>query len=76
MKINSILPGQVFFQRAKKHGLIGLTAFVRIKDRANELTCSDCGANIWNVNNFGADVHFCVDREFDLILTDWTAKKN
>lgn len=72
MKITAIKTGQIFFQKGEKYGT---TAFVKIENKPSKLICQDCGGNVWNVSNFACDVHFCFDRDFDLILTDWTAQK-
>lgn len=72
MKITEVKAGVVFLQKTKKYGN---TAFVKIADKKAMWKCQDCGIAVWNVNNFVCDVHFCSNRDFDLVLTNWGAQK-
>lgn len=72
MKITDIKPGRVFFHDTEKYGL---TAFVKIEDFETGLTCSECGSNVWNANNFSGHVHFCINKDYKFWVTDWAAEK-
>jgi len=77
MKISQVQPGQVFLRsHVNRLGERVTVAFVRIPDKPSDMQCGDCGSTVWNVNNFVCDVHFCINKDYDIEVSDWkTVKK-
>ena len=70
-------PNTVFF--LNKDGAVGNIAFVAIKPIPfqGNFCCSNCGGRHWNASNLFNNIHFCENRELDVIFSPYfTVKVN